>query len=120
MIQSLTYRGRLDGGDGAAVAADINERIDKLTSMRPMLLGGAARVDGNTIGIRLRLSGLDRWKLSHEGAKIATFLMNATHLTFTRPVQVELIVTEPTRNKLRVGEGRTPMVRPPRRFVSQD
>jgi hypothetical protein len=40
--------------------------------------------------------------------------MGAVGFQFPRPIQPELITTELTRNKLRVGEGRTPRVRPPR------
>lgn len=114
MIQTVTYRARLDGRTGEDVLAQIQPVLDGLLAGRVELLGGGVRVEGQTISLQLRIQGLDRWKIAVIGRRFATFLFGVAKIYFRDPIQPELITTELTRNKLRVGEGRTPMVRPRR------
>lgn len=114
MIQSVTFRARLDGRDGQDVADRVNAHLVRVVDARPELLGGYANADGVTVKVVLRLQGLDRWKISVNARKIATFVLSTARLHFPTPLHPELVTTELTRNKLRYGEGRTEMARPPR------
>lgn len=114
MIQTLTFRARLDGKDGAAVAAEITPILDRMLAGRPELLGGSVRIDGRTVALQMRIQGLDRWKIAAIGRRFATFILSVPKLYFPTPLSPELVTTELTRNKLSYGEGRTQMVRPRR------
>ena len=114
MIQTVTYRARLDGRSGEDVLSAIEPVLDDMLAGRVELLGGGVRLEGQTVSVQLRIQGLDRWKIAAIGRRFATFLFGTAKIYFRNPIQPELITTELTRNKLRVGEGRTPMVRPRR------
>lgn len=114
MIQTVTYRARLDGKNGADVISKIQPILDQMLAGRVELLGGSVTIQGTTVALQMRIQGLDRWKISAIGRRFATFLFSVAHIFFSNPLSAELVVTEPTRNKMRVGEGRTPMSRPPR------
>ena len=120
MIQTLTYRARLDGRNGAEVLRSIDQVLDNLLAGRVELLGGGVRIEGQTVSLQLRIQGLDRWKIAVIGRRFATFLFGVAKIYFRDPIQPELITTELTRNKMVVGEGRTPMVRPRRATSSGD
>lgn len=114
MIQTLTYRARLDGRPGPEVEADLRKLLDRMLAGRVELLGGTVAIEGTTVALRMRIQGLDRWKISAIGRRFATFMFASERLFFRTPIAPELVVTELTRNKLTVGQGRTPMVRPGR------
>lgn len=114
MIQTVTFRARLDGRSGDDVAEALNRRLEGVVPARHELLGANAVHEGVTVKLTLRLQGLDRWKISDQARKIATFLFSVNRLHFSTPLHPELVTTELTRNKLRYGEGRTVMARPPR------
>lgn len=114
MIQTVTYRARLDGKSPEEALAKLNSDLDFLTRKRPELLGADVTVEGVTVKLSLRLQGLDRWKISANGRRLGTFLFTAARVHFVAPLQPELVVSEPTRNKLHYGTGRTEMARPPR------
>lgn len=111
MIQTLTYRARLDGRTGDDVLAQIQPVLDKMVAGRVEILGAGLRIEGQTVALQMRIQGLDQWKISAIGRRFATFLYGVAKIYFQNPILPELIVTEPTRNKLIVGMGRTPMVR---------
>lgn len=111
MIQTVTYRARLDGRNGEDVLAAIQPHLDAMLAGRVELLGGGLKIQGSTIGLEMRIQGLDRWKIAAIGRRFATFIFSVGKVHFVTPLSPELIVTEPTRNKLVVGQGRTPMVR---------
>lgn len=114
MIQTVVYRARLDGKSGVDVLSELNPRIDKLLSGRRELLGASADIEGSTVVIRLRIQASDTWNVTRAGRRMGTFLFGAVKVHFNTPLHPELIHTEPTRNKLRVGEGGTQRSRPPR------
>lgn len=114
MIQSVTYRARLDGKNGEDVLAASERLLNDLTRAHFQLLGAHGYVEGSTFKLVLRLEESDTWRVTARGRKMATFVFRTLRLSFTPPLFPELLVTEPTRNKLRVGEGRTPMSRPRR------
>jgi hypothetical protein len=119
VIQTLTYRARLDGRPGPTVQTDLQKLLDRMLAGRVELLGASIAVEGTTVALRMRIQGLDRWKISAIGRRFATFLFASERLFFRAPIAPELVVTELTRNKMREGEGRTPMVRP-RRSVTKE
>lgn len=111
MIQTLTFRIR--SADERKVE-DLARRVERMVSLRKDVLGAEVLREGETVALRMRMSMLDRWKISATAKQVASFMFAAAGFQFSRPLQPELIVTELTRNKLRDGEGRTPRVRPPR------
>lgn len=111
MIQSVTFRVRSD--DDTKIA-ELEERVRRMVPLRKNVLGAQVVREGSTVALTMRMSDLDRWRIAAEARKMASFMMNAVGLKFSRPLSPELVVTELTRNKLCDGEGRTPRVRPPR------
>lgn len=114
MIQTVHYRARLDGKDGEDVLAALNARLAGLLKGRRELLGASADIEGSTVILRLRIQASDTWNVTRAGRRMGTYLFSAVRVHFSIPLHPELIHTEPTRNKLRVGEGGTPRPRPPR------
>jgi len=119
MIQTVTYRARLDGKDGNAVLAVIRPHLERMLAGRVELLGGDVRVQGTTVCLEMRIQGLDRWKISAIGRRFATFIFGLAKVYHPVPLSAELVVTELTRNKLTYGEGRTQMARPSRSLKGQ-
>jgi hypothetical protein len=89
-----------------------------MVGLRKDVLGAEVFRDGATVVLRMRMSMLDRWKISATSKRVASFMFSAAGFQFPRPLHPELITTELTRNKLRDGEGRTPRVRPPRAITA--
>lgn len=107
MIQTLTYRGRLDGKDGAVVAAAIDEHVNRLIRTRSTVRGVRVVYDSETIDVSLRISGTDRWRISQEARKVASYLLATQRVSYVRPLQPVSEVTEKTRRDLTLAEGRT-------------
>ena len=49
MIQTVTYRARLDGKNGGDVVAHIQPVLDRMLAGRVELLGGSIQVQGTSI-----------------------------------------------------------------------
>lgn len=114
MIQTVTYRARLDGKDGDSVLAVIRPHFDAMLAGRVELLGGDVRIEGKTVRLDMRIQGLDRWKIQAIGRRFATFIFGIAKVYHPTPISPERVETALTRNKLVYGEGRTQMARPSR------
>lgn len=108
MIRTLTYRGRLDGKDPVKVALAMETHASQLVRSRNTLRGIRTTYDSETFDVSLRMSGVDRWRISREARKIASFLLAAQRLSFSRPLNPILEVTEESARNLTLADGRTP------------
>lgn len=108
MIRTMTYRARLDGKDPQAVAAAIELHASQLVRTRNTLRGIRVDSDTESMFIHLRMSGVDRWRISREARKIASFLLASQRLSFTRPLNPVQEMTEPSARNLTLADGRTP------------
>lgn len=106
MIRTLTYVGRLDGKDPAAVGTAIEEHVAKLVRTRNTIRGVRVSNDSEVMFLHLRMSGVDRWRISREARKIASFLMASQRLSFTRPLNPVQELTEPSARNRTLAEGR--------------
>lgn len=117
MIQTVTFRVRSDEEEKIA---ELTSRVARMVRARKDMLGADVVREGSTVILRMRMSHLDRWRISEKTRTIATFMFTTCGFQFSRPLVPELVVTELTRNKLRDGEGRTPRVRPNRVVTDSD
>jgi hypothetical protein len=108
MICNFTFRTRLDGRDGADVLAGLHERGDRMVRYHKRVLDWSAELAGDTVALHLRVDGTERWRVSKAARSFATALLATQHLGFQRPLQPELVTTEPNGRHLLAGEGRTP------------
>lgn len=108
MIRTITYRARLDGKDGEAVADALRVHVAKLVRTRNTIRGLRVTVAEETIDVHLRMSGLDRWRIAQEARKIGSFLLASQRLAFTRPLSPVLEVTEQSKRNLTLDQGRVP------------
>lgn len=108
MIRTLTYRGRLDGKDPVKVSAAVEEHVSRLIRTRNTLRGVRCSWDSEVIDVSLRMSGVDRWRISREARKIGSFILATQRLAFERPLNPVLEVTEPSARNLVLEQGRTP------------
>lgn len=108
MIRTLTYRGRLDGKNPQVVATAMELHASQLVRSRNTLRGIRTSYDSETFDVSLRMSGVDRWRISREARKIASFLLASQRLAFARPLNPILEVTEESARNLTLESGRTP------------
>lgn len=108
MIRTLTYRSNLDGKNGDQVAEAVRAQVSKLVRTRNVIRGVKVTHDTEKIDISIRMSGVDRWRISRDARKIASYLLASQKLPFTRPLQPVLETTEPTARNLTLEQGRTP------------
>lgn len=108
MIRTLTYRSNLDGKDGDQVAEAIRAQVSRLVRTRNTIRGVKIVHDSEKIDVSLRMSGGDRWVISRDARKIASYLLASQKLPFTRPLQPVLETTEPNARHLTLEQGRTP------------
>lgn len=108
MIRTLTFRSRLDGKDGVAVSEAIRAMIAKRIRTDNTVRGVRIVVDGDVIDINLRMSGVDRWRISRHARKVASYLLASQKLPFTKPLYPVQEVTEPSARTLTLEQGRTP------------
>ena len=108
MIRTLTFRGRLDGKDGAAVAAGIEEAVSRLVRTRNTIRGVRVVYDSEVVDVSLRISGNDRWRVSSEARRTASYLLASQRVSYVRPLEPIAELTERTHRDLTLEEGRTP------------
>lgn len=114
MIQTYTYRTPVAGEDYEAVASKLRTRVTEIARNRNVLRGcQIEHVDG-VLELRLRMSGVDRWRIADAARKLGTFLLAAEGLAFTHPLQPFQVVTESNRRHLTAENGRTPREHPGR------
>lgn len=108
MIRTLTYRTNLDGKDGDKIADAIRAHVAQLVRTRNTIRGVKIVHDSEKIDVAIRMSGVDRWRISRDARKIASYLLASQKLTYVRPLQPVLELTEPTARNLTLDQGRTP------------
>jgi hypothetical protein len=111
VIRTLTYRSNLDGKDGTVVAQGIRAQVSKLVRTRNTIRGVKVTFDSEKVDVALRMSGVDRWRISRDARKIASYLLASQKLAFNRPLQAAAELTEPTNRNLTLDQGRTPQSR---------
>lgn len=111
MIATLTYRiGLEEGEDGVALAQRIQNSHRKITRIglgRKVLLGTQAQVEGRTVAVRLRMSGVGRTDIGVNARKLVTRLYRGSGVKFRNPVHPELFIIEPDTRSLVIGQGRS-------------
>ena len=110
MIRTLTYRANLDGRDGDSIAEGIRAAVGKLVRTRNTIRGVKVVHDSEKVDMSLRMSGVDRWRISRDARKIASYLLASQKLAFVRPLSPVLELTEPTARSLTLEQGRTPQL----------
>lgn len=108
MIRTLTYRANLDGKDGDKVAEAIRTQVSKMVRTRAVVLGVKVTHDSEKIDIALRMTGMDRWMISRDARKVASYLLASQKLPFTRPLAPVLELDEPNARRLTLEQGRVP------------
>lgn len=108
MIRTLTFRSSLDGKDGDKAAEAIRASVSKLVRTRNTIRGVKVVHDSEKIDVALRMSGGDRWAISRDARKIASYLLASQKLPYVRPLQPVLETTEPNSRNLTLEQGRTP------------
>lgn len=112
MIQIHTFRAPLGDKDFEDVAFHISTRADRIITHRLELLGAACTVVDDVFELRLRVQGLDRWRIRQHAREFGTFLLATQGLEFNKPLQPYSVDTEGNRRGLTADEGRTPRARP--------
>lgn len=92
----------------------MRELAARLVRIRPVLRGLRLEKLGDArIYIQMRVAGHSRWEIQRDARKlIVMFLRRA--LILTTALELEQVVTEKNGRSLYLGEGRTPMTKPPR------
>lgn len=108
MIRTLTYRGRLDGKDPLVLEAAMMNHVSQLIRSRNTVRGLKVSYDAEMIDISLRMSGVDRSRISRDARKVASFILASQRVAFTRPLNPVSELTEPSLRNLTLEQGRTP------------
>lgn len=117
MIQNHTFRALLDGKDFEDVSFELSQRAARIVKYRLELLSmGCTAVDvpdlGPVLELKLRVQGLDRWRIRQHAREFGTFLLGIVGLKFDKPLQPYSVETEINRRGLTAEEGRVPRARP--------
>lgn len=112
MIQTVTYRSLTD--DFETVALRLRTRGAEISRNRKVLRGLQVEQVEGVLELRLRISGVDRWRIAESARKLGTFLLAAEGLEFKYPLQPWSVITEPNRRHLTAENGRTPREHPGR------
>lgn len=114
MIQTITYRTPVAGEDYEVTAQRLRNRGAEISRNRNVLRGVQVEHVGDVLELRLRVSGVDRWRIAESARKLGTFMLASEALTFTHPLQPYSVVTESNRRHLTAENGRTPREHPGR------
>lgn len=110
MIASLTYRIRLDDGDtGEELSQRLlnsHRRITRMGLGRKVLLGLSAEIEGRTIAVKMRVSGMGRTDIHVNARKLVMRLYRGSGVKFRSPLHPELFQVEADTRSLTIGEGR--------------
>lgn len=88
-------------------ATELQQQLAALSRLHPFLLGATITWENNTLNLRLRIGGVDRWKISSNSRRIITTMLRRVKLDWT---QATLISEEPeqTARSLTKETGRNP------------
>lgn len=114
MIQTITYRTPVSGEDYEVTARRLRDRGAEISRNRNVLRGVQVEHVGDVLELRLRVSGVDRWRIAESARKLGTFMLASEALTFAHPLQPYSVITESNRRHLTAENGRTPREHPGR------
>jgi hypothetical protein len=114
ILQTYSWSIKIADKDPDAVITAMRELAARLIRIRPVLRGlKLEKLAHARIYIQMRVAGHSRWEIQRDARKlIVMFLRRA--LILTTALELEQVVTEKNGRELYLGEGRTPMTKPPR------
>lgn len=117
MIMSFSYLVDIGDQEFDSLAPQIREFVGRLIRLHPTLRGLRLEPQGPSQGAKmrvvLRVAGLTRWHVQRDAPKLLNIILRKAGIK-TSAASFETLSTEPGRNYLQVGKGRTEMTRRPR------